>query len=294
MTVADPRPTLRFAPSPNGYLHIGHAYSALVNQRVARQLDARLLLRIEDIDIGRCRPEFEAAIYDDLTWIGVEWERPTRRQSDNFAAYARALEHLREERLAYPCFCARGDIARVAEHRPGWPRDPDGVPLYTGACKHMSAAERNRRLAAGQAAALRLDMDEALARVDGPLGWREFGEDAAARDVAAEPALWGDAVIGRRDVPASYHIAVVVDDADQGVTDVARGMDLFNATSLHRLLQELLDLPAPAYRHHALLRDEAGAKLSKSAGAKAVRAWRAEGRTPRDLRAFLGLERAPI
>ncbi len=288
MTLPDPSPVLRFAPSPNGYLHIGHAYSALVNQRLARQLGGRLLLRIEDIDTGRCRPEFEAAILEDLAWLGITWEQPVRRQSERFSAYSRALERLREEGLAYPCFCTRGDLARDVADRPDWPRDPDGVPLYTGACKHMSASERGRRLASGQSAAVRLDMGEALARVDGPLGWREYGEGAIARDVSAEPSLWGDTIIGRRDVPASYHIAVVVDDADQGVTDVARGMDLFNATSLHRLLQEMLDLPAPVYRHHELLRDEAGAKLSKSARAKSIRAFREEGIGAEALRRQLG------
>ena len=288
----DPAPVLRFAPSPNGYLHIGHAYSALVNQRLAAALGGRLLLRIEDIDTGRCRPEYERAIYEDLEWLGVTWEKPPRRQSERFSCYARALERLREEGLAYPCFCSRGELARATAERPNWPRDPDGVPLYDGACKRMSDAERARRLASGQTATLRIDMAEAVSRLRGPLAWREYGEGATARDVAAEPAQWGDTIIGRRDVPASYHIAVVVDDADQGVTDVARGMDLFQATSLHRLLQELLELPAPRYRHHELLRDERGAKLSKSARAKSLRAWRDEGLTAAEARRRLGF--APV
>jgi glutamyl-Q tRNA(Asp) synthetase len=283
----------RFAPSPNGYLHIGHAYSALVNQRLARQHGGRFLLRIEDIDTGRCRPEYEEAIFEDLAWLGVEWEKPVRRQSERFSAYSRALEQLREASLAYPCFCTRSDLARDVADRPDWPRDPDGVSLYTGACKHMTESERGRRLASGQSAALRLDMGEALGRLDGPVGWRESGEGEIARDISAEPSVWGDTIIGRRDVPASYHIAVVIDDADQGVTDVARGMDLFNATSLHRLLQVLLDLPAPNYRHHELLRDERGAKLSKSAHAKSIRALREEGVTAEEVRARLGFSREP-
>ncbi len=283
------RPVSRFAPSPNGYLHIGHAYSALVNQRLAERLGGRLLLRMENIDLGRCRPDYEAAIKDDLAWLGLAWERPERRQSEHFSSYARALDRLREEGLAYPCFCSRADLARAAAERERWPRDPDGAPIYAGVCKHMSAAERERRLAAGQAAAIRIDMEEARRRLSGRLGWREFGETDVVRDVAAEPALWGDTIIGRRDVPASYHIAVVVDDAEQGVTDVARGMDLFNATSLHRLLQALLGLPAPRYRHHRLLLDENGAKLSKSARAKSIRSLREEGVSAPELRAQLGV-----
>jgi glutamyl-Q tRNA(Asp) synthetase len=288
MTEADPRPVLRFAPSPNGHLHLGHAYSALCNQRLARRIGGRLLLRIEDIDTDRCRAEFEDAIYEDLAWLGFEWEVPVRRQSEHFADYARALEVLTEQNLLYPCFCSRADIARVTAPAAGWPRDPDGVPLYPGTCRHLDADERARRLASGRHAALRIDMGEALARVDRPLGWREFGEDGEPRDVAAEPALWGDVVIGRRDVPASYHIAVVTDDALQGVTDVVRGQDLFNATSLHRLLQVLLDLPSPNYHHHRLLRDPSGNKLSKSARARSIRQVRSEGTSAGDLRRQLG------
>ncbi len=280
---------LRFAPSPNGFLHIGHAYSALVNQRLARALGGRLLLRIEDLDIGRCRPAYEAAIFEDLQWLGVEWERPVPRQSERLPIYARALETLMESGLAYPCFCTRGDVAAAIAERPNWPRDPDGSPLYPGVCKHMSPQERQRRLASGQNGAVRLDISEAVARLAGPLGWREYGETTAARDVAAEPSAWGDAIIGRRDVPGSYHLAVVIDDCFQGVSDVVRGMDLFAATSLHRLLQELLDFPAPAYRHHRLLIDENGAKLSKSARAKSIRELRAEGLSAADVHGLVGI-----
>jgi glutamyl-Q tRNA(Asp) synthetase len=283
MTANAPK-VFRFAPSPNGYLHLGHAYSALRNHDLARRHGGRLLVRLEDIDIDRCRREYETALLDDLAWLGIEWEKPERRQSEHFAEYAARLEDLRRRRLVYPCFCSRGDISRIVAGAASWPRDPDGAPLYPGTCKHMSKLERERRLAAGQHAALRIDMDEALAQVGERLGWREYGEGDVARDVEAEPAVWGDAVVGRRDIPASYHIAVVVDDALQGVTDIVRGMDLFNATSLHRLLQNLLDLPAPEYHHHELLRDGAGNKLSKSTRAKSIRSIRSEGLTPADLR----------
>ncbi|WOJ88392.1 tRNA glutamyl-Q(34) synthetase GluQRS [Methylocapsa polymorpha] len=268
----------RFAPSSNGYLHLGHAYSALLNFEMARATGGRLLLRIEDIDIERCRPEFERAIYEDLCWLGLAWEEPVRRQSEHFAEYASALDRLGAQGLTYPCFCTRGEIMVAVASKPDWPRDPDGSPLYPGTCKHLSQEERRRRLAAGQLAAQRIDMEAALARVGFRLGWREYsGAGMEGRDVAAEPGLWGDAVLSRKDIPTSYHIAVVFDDALQGATDVVRGEDLFMATSLHRLLQVLLDLPAPSYHHHPLLRDASGQKLSKSLRAKSLRALRQEG-----------------
>ncbi len=283
------RKVFRFAPSPNGYLHLGHAYSALRNADLARRFNGRMLVRLEDIDIDRCRNDYEIAILEDLAWLGVEWEKPERRQSEHFALYASRLEDLRSRRLVYPCFCSRGDISRVISGVVSWPRDPDGAPLYPGTCKHMSPAERDSRLAAGQHAALRIDMQEALTLAGERLGWSEFGEGDTPREIAAEPSVWGDTVIGRRDIPASYHIAVVVDDALQGVTDVVRGMDLFNATSLHRLLQSLLELPVPNYRHHHLLKDEAGHKLSKSTRAKSIRSIRSDGLTIGDLRKSFGL-----
>ena len=267
----------RFAPSSNGYLHLGHAYSALLNFAMARAAGGRLLLRIEDIDIDRCRFEYEQAIYEDLGWLGLTWETPVRRQSEHFPDYANALAKLSVQGLTYPCFCTRRDIMDAAAPQTNWPRDPDGSPLYPGICKHLSRDEQQRRISAGEAAALRIDMDAALAKVGRPLYWREMGPDLDARDVAAEPSLWGDALLSRKDIPASYHIAVVVDDALQGVTDVVRGEDLFMATGLHRLLQVLLDVPAPSYRHHTLLRDASGRKLSKSSRAKSIRALRNEG-----------------
>ncbi len=283
-----PLPTLRFAPSPNGYLHLGHAYCALQNERVAAKLGGQLLLRIENIDLDRCRRDYEAAIFEDLAWLGLSWQEPVRRQSEHFSDYACALEDLTGRGLLFPCFCSRADIARAVNAASDRPRDPDGTPLYPGTCKTMGADERAQRLASGQHAALRINMDEALAAAGMRLGWCEYGEEDESRDVTAEPALWGDAVIGRRDIPTSYHIAVVVDDHIQGVTDVVRGQDLFNATSLHRLLQALLGYDAPRYHHHKLLRDKGGEKLSKSTRAKAMRSLRNEGVSANELRRRLG------
>ncbi|QBR71253.1 tRNA glutamyl-Q(34) synthetase GluQRS [Beijerinckiaceae bacterium] len=270
----------RFAPSSNGYLHLGHAYSALLNFEMARASGGRLLLRIEDIDLERCRLEFEKGIYEDLHWLGLSWEMPVRRQSEHFPEYAKALETLTAQGLTYPCFCSRGEIMNAVAGSPNWSRDPDGSPLYPGTCKHLSEEEQRRRISAGRHSALRIDMDAALAKITAPINWREYGPDSRGRDVCAEPFLWGDAVLARKDTPASYHIAAVVDDAIQGVTDVVRGEDLFMATSLHRLLQVLLDLPAPSYHHHGLLRDASGQKLSKSTRAQPLRALRQNGLSP--------------
>jgi glutamyl-Q tRNA(Asp) synthetase len=269
----------RFAPSSNGYLHLGHAYSALLNSDMAHSSGGHFLLRIEDIDVDRCRPEFEQAIYQDLSWLGLTWETPVRRQSKHFSDYANALQTLKNRSLIYPCFCSRGEIMSAVAGKPNWPRDPDGSPLYPGLCKHLSREERARRLASGLPAAQRIDMDAALAEVSFELDWRDFGAGSANR-IAADPALWGDAVLSRKDIHASYHIAVVVDDALQGVSDVVRGEDLFMATHLHRLLQLLLDLPTPTYYHHTLLRDASGQKLSKSTRAKSLRTLREEGLSP--------------
>ena len=287
---ANVAPVLRFAPSPNGYLHLGHAYSALFNDRLARELGGRLILRIEDIDPQRSRREFEAAILEDLEWLGVTWEEPVRRQSEHFADYELALERLNEMGLLYPCFCTRTDIANAVSSLHDWPLDPDGSPLYPGTCKRLSAEDRARRTGSGLHAGLRLDMSAALALAKDRIGWSEYGEASKPRDVTAEPALWGDVLLARKDVPTSYHLAVVVDDALQGVTDVARGMDLFSATSLHRLLQNLLDLPAPNYRHHRLIEDDEGAKLSKSQRSPALRELRAQGVSAAQVRRRLGFQ----
>jgi glutamyl-Q tRNA(Asp) synthetase len=285
----DARRVFRFAPSPNGYLHLGHARSALLNHDLACACGGRLLLRIEDIDVGRATPEFEAAIKEDLTWLGIEWEEPARRQSDHFGDYELALEQLEQLDLLFPCFCTRGEIAAAVAQRPNWPRDPDGSPLYPGTCRHLSAEERARRLASGAYAARRLKMGQAIAQASALVGWREYGQADEPRDVRAEPALWGDVALSRKDVPASYHIAVVTDDALQGVTDVVRGVDLMPATSLHRLLQILLGAPAPDYRHHALVLGPDGKKLSKSAGSPSLRDLRRDGAGPADIRRLAGL-----
>jgi glutamyl-Q tRNA(Asp) synthetase len=286
---------LRFAPSPNGYLHLGHAYSALLNSDMARELNGRLLLRIEDIDTQRCRPEFEAAIYDDLRWLGIAWQEPVRRQSEHFADYAAAIAKLEAQGLLYPSFESRSEItALVAERdRQGrWPRDPDGVPLYPGRARNMPAAERERRRRAGEPFALRLAMDAAVAQA-GVLTWRETGGGPHGQSglVTATPQRWGDVVLARKELPTSYHLAVVIDDALQSVTDVVRGQDLFWATAVHRLLQALLGLPEPTYHHHRLILDAEGRKLSKATQATSLRDLRASGASAADIRRMVGLGR---
>jgi glutamyl-Q tRNA(Asp) synthetase len=285
----------RFAPSPNGYLHLGHAYSALVNYDMAREFGGRLLLRIEDIDTERCRPEYETAICEDLHWLGISWTGPVRRQSEHFADYAAAIARLEAERLLYPSFESRGEInALVAERdRQGaWPRDPDGTPLYPGRGRKMPLAERERRRRAGEPFALRLAMDAAVSRA-GVLAWSEEGSGPQGQTdaVTAAPQRWGDVVLARKELPTSYHLAVVVDDALQGVTDVVRGQDLFWATSIHRLLQALLGLPEPLYHHHRLILDDGGRKLSKATQATSLRELRASGLSALDIRRSLGLGR---
>ena len=281
-------PVFRFAPSPNGYLHLGHAFSALLNDDLARRAGGRLLLRIEDIDPTRCRREYEEAIDEDLAWLGIAWETPVRRQSEHLADYHAALEKLNAQGLVYPSFESRAEIAKLVAQRQtsgAWPRDPDGAPLYPGAAKHLSAAERERRIDTGAPYALRLDMAAAIART-GALSWTESGEgpDGESGTIAARPQAWGDVILARKETPTSYHLSVVVDDALQDVTDVVRGEDLFHATSVHRLLQQLLGLPEPGYRHHRLIRDEHGHKLSKSTHATGLRELRAAGAVPADIR----------
>jgi len=293
-----PPPVFRFAPSPNGYLHLGHALSALINAEMARAAGGRLLLRIEDIDEARCRPEYEAAIYEDLAWLGIEWEQPVDRQSEHYDDYRATLRQLDALGLIYPSFESRAEIAVMVaarEAKAPWPRDPDGVPLYPGTAKAMPPAERARRMATAEPYALRLDMQAALAST-GPLSWNESGEGprgetgTVAADPAANPANWGDVVLARKDAPASYHLAVTVDDAAQGITDVVRGRDLFYATSVHRLLQALLGLAVPRYHHHRLILDADGNKLSKSTAATGLRELRAAGATPADIRRRVGLD----
>ncbi len=284
-----PHPVFRFAPSPNGYLHLGHALSALLNHDRARAAGGRLLLRIEDIDEARCRPEYEAAIYEDLEWLGIEYERPVRRQSEHFGEYRAALEKLARENLVYPAFESRAEIARlVAANGTDWPCDPDGAPLYPGNARELSAAERRRRIESGEPYALRLDLTAALDRTRIPLRWTEENR-GALRENSAEPARWGDVILGRKETPASYHLACVLDDALQGVTHVVRGLDLYEATSIHRLLQEILGLEAPAYHHHRLILDADGKKLAKRDPSTTLRNLRAEGVSAADVRRKVGL-----
>lgn len=291
------QPVFRFAPSPNGRLHLGHAYSALLNEALARRSDGRLLVRIEDIDVARCRPELEAGILDDLAWLGLAWPTPVRRQSEHFDDYRAAAARLREREVLYPCFCTRKEIAaeaatREAERGAPWPRDPDGAPLYPGRCRTLPAGEAERRIGEGRAYAWRLDMGATL-RLVGPLSFRRFGAEGLTEPVAARPERWGDAVIVRKEIPASYHLAVVVDDAIQGVTHVVRGVDLEAATDLHVVLQSLLGLAQPRYHHHGLILDEGGDKLSKSLRSRSLAQLRADGTTPGAVRRALGFRDQP-
>jgi glutamyl-Q tRNA(Asp) synthetase len=268
----------RFAPSPTGYLHLGHAFSALFAEGAARKAGGRFLLRIEDIDAARCRPEFEAAIIADLAWLGLTWGGPVRRQSDHMGDYRAALERLHRLGATYPCFCSRKDIAaaQTAPHGPG--------AVYPGTCRNRTPQDRADRIAAGLPYAIRLDIAAGLA-LTGPLSWRDLG---AAGTVVAQPELEGDPVIARRDTPTSYHLSVTVDDHLQGVTLVTRGEDLFAATHVHRLLQALLGYATPDYCHHPLLKNAQGERLSKRDGAIAIGVLREQGRTPDDVRAMAG------
>jgi glutamyl-Q tRNA(Asp) synthetase len=286
-------PVFRFAPSPNGYLHLGHAFSALLNFDLARQTGGRFLLRIEDIDTTRCRREFETAIHEDLAWLGIVWQTPVRRQSEHFAHYREALEKLSAQGLIYPSFETRAEIARLVAQREvngPWPRDPDGAPFYPGAAKLLASDQRARLLESGAAYALRLDMAAACALI-GHFSWTEHGEgpNGESGAVPARPQAWGDVILARKETPTSYHLSVAVDDALQGVTEVVRGQDLFWSTSVHRLLQQLLGLPQPGYRHHRLIRDDSGRKLSKTSEATGLRELRARGATPADIRRLVGL-----
>ncbi len=291
---ATPCATLRFAPSPNGRLHLGHALSALINERLAQKLKGRLLLRIEDIDRQRCTPDYEAKMIGDLGWLGIEFERPYLRQSDNFAAYRHALDRLAARGLVYPAFLSRGEIRQAVlqeEERTGlyWPRDPDGAPLLPPIDRERPEAERRALMEAGHPFAWRLDMRAALTEAALPLAFKELlaSADGERTMVEARPELWGDVLLARRDTPTSYHLSVVVDDAAQGISHVVRGRDLFEATSVHVLLQQLLGLPQPAYCHHPLVLGADGRKLSKSDGATALAELRDRGETPSSLRARL-------
>lgn len=292
--MASSSPIFRFAPSPNGRLHLGHAYSALMNERLAARLQGEMLLRIEDIDLTRCRPEFEQGILEDLAWLGISFAPEVRRQSLHFDDYRQALGRLEAAGLVYPCFCSRQEIKEAVRQREAttgipWPRDPDGAPLYPETCRALGEAEMRRRCEAGEPHVLRLAMDRALARMAGEsLSYRRFDETGAEHEIAVDPARWGDVVLARKDVPTSYHLSVVVDDALQGVSHVVRGRDLEAATDIHVLLQRLLGLPTPRYHFHQLLSDETGQKLAKSRMSRSLADLRADGTKPDAIRRQLG------
>jgi glutamyl-Q tRNA(Asp) synthetase len=278
-------PVLRFAPSPNGLLHLGHAYSALYTWNAARLLGGSALLRIEDIDAERSKPEFTAAILDDLHWLGLDWPEPVLQQSDRMDVYAEAGNRLREQRLLYPCFCSRSEIAAAATGT-----DPDGAPLYPGTCRHLDRGEQIARLERGDPVQFRLDTGTAMDRA-GMLTFTAVGPLVTDRPQIryARPQRWGDVVLQRKGTPTSYHLSVVVDDAAQGVTHVTRGRDMEAATDIHVLLQMLLGLPSPIYNFHRLILDDAGRKLAKSKGSESLADLRAKGWTPEDVRRAVGI-----
>jgi glutamyl-Q tRNA(Asp) synthetase len=287
------RPVFRFAPSPNGLLHLGHAYSALLNRDLAETHQGRLLLRIDDVDLGRSRPEFAAAIEEDCAWLGLNYERPVRHQHQHLGHYSKALDRLREMGLAYPAFMSRADVAQfVTENSRGddWLRDPDGSRHYPDRDREMDPAEREARLASGEPHAVRFAMNDAIAAA-GPLSWQELQIDEKGRTTTelVEPSVWGDVLLAGRDIAATYHLAVVIDDDQQGVTHVVRGDDLKAATSIHRLLQKLLGLPEPHYHHHRLILDADGRKLSKTDGDTGLAALRARGWSAAGIRQAIGL-----
>lgn len=273
----------RFAPSPTGHLHLGHAYSALTAY-AARGMGGRFLLRIEDIDKTRCKPEFIKAIKEDLAWLGLEWEEPVRQQSKHFDDFAEALKKLERRGLIYPCFCTRSEIQAEVE-RAGHAPHGNGGPVYPGTCRNLSEDERQKRMAKGMGYALRLDMSRA-STISGPLFW----QDRQHGRVKALPDRFGDVVLARKETPTSYHLAVTVDDHIQGVTLVTRGADLFDATHVHRLLQTLLGYETPEYQHHRLLTDSAGRRLAKRDGDITIRALRAANYTPAEVRAMTGFD----
>ncbi|HRE21795.1 MAG TPA: tRNA glutamyl-Q(34) synthetase GluQRS [Rhabdaerophilum sp.] len=285
------QPVFRFAPSPNGFLHLGHAYSALLNAHLARETGGRFLVRIEDIDTVRCTEALIGACLEDLAWLGLGWETPVLRQSTQFGRYRATADVLAARGLLYPCFCSRNDIAAAAGQMAA--RDPDGAPVYPGTCRVLDAAKRAVRRASGEPFALRLDMAAALAHIGARrFGWQEVSGERleAVTDIETHPEKWGDVVLVRKETPTSYHLAVVLDDALQGITHVVRGTDLYEATAIHRVLQMLLGLPEPRYHHHSLIRDAEGRKLAKSLASTPLRQLRAEGVTAAQIRSRLGFD----
>lgn len=284
------QPVFRFAPSPNGRLHLGHAYSALLNQNFAQRWNGRFLLRIEDIDVIRCPTELVSAVEVDLAWLGVAWETPVRRQSDHFADYGAALERLKGRGLVYRCFCSRSAIAAtVARLRP-WPLDPDGASRYPGTCRALAIDEADRKVRSGDPHAWRIDMAKALEAAPEPHVFTRFDRNGRLDRVDAVPARWGDTVVARKDIATSYHLSVVVDDALQGITHVVRGIDLEAATDFHVLVQALLGVPTPHYHHHGLVLDSWGDKLSKSRRSESLAALREQGVTAAQIRDRFGFQ----
>ncbi len=276
-----PPETTRFAPSPTGRLHLGHACSALFAQEKARESGGRFILRIEDIDTVRCKPVFEHGIYEDLQWLGLGWEEPVRRQSAHFEDYKKYLGYLQERNLLYPCFCTRKDIQEEVARAPSAPHGPEGI-LYPGTCRSLTLTERKQKTASGCTYALRLDMEKALGSLQHPLIWN----DRVKGLQTATPELLGDVVLARKDTPASYHLCVTIDDHLQGITLVTRGEDLFYATHLHRLLQAILSLNVPEYHHHRLLLDEHGKRFAKRNDSVTLAHLRDAGYSPADVRAM--------
>ena len=271
-------PVTRFAPSPTGLLHLGHAFAAVFAYQAAA--GGSFLVRLEDIDLTRSRPDYETAIFADLSWLGLQWQQPVRKQSEHFDDYRTALAKLEALGLLYPCFCTRRDIANAGQA----PQGPDG-PLYPGTCRSLRAQERADRIASGVPYALRLHVEKASQQAGSTLLWRDLDHG----EFVATPAIFGDVVLARKETPASYHLSVVVDDALQGITLVTRGEDLLPATHLHRLLQHLLDLPVPQYRHHRLIVDEEGRRLAKRDNARSIQSLRESGWTAPQLWQAVGL-----
>lgn len=274
----------RFAPSPTGYLHLGHAYAAIFAETQARQADGRFILRIEDIDEIRCKAEFEEAIFEDLQWLGLHWENPVRRQSEHLARYAEAIEKLKKLGLVYPCFCTRREIKAEIERAGGAPHGLEG-PIYPGTCQHLSDKERNDRVNDGEVHALRLNMARAI-EITEVLSWqdRKLGKQPVKLD------KFGDIILARKDIPTSYHLSVTIDDALQGITLITRGEDLADATGIHRLLQSVLGYDVPAYLHHPILTDSEGKRFAKRDQSVTIRSLRTSGKTPDDIRSMIGLE----
>ncbi len=278
-----PRFVTRFAPSPTGQLHLGHAYSALFAFECAMKHEGRFLVRIEDIDFTRCRREFEDNIFEDLRWLGIVWETPVRRQSEHLPEYIVVAEQLRRRGFLYPCFCTRKDIQREIDAAGGAPHGSDG-PLYPGTCHSLSEDERQSRIVAGESFALRLDIQRAVDEVGNDLAWFDLERGLQK----AQPERLGDIVLVRKDIGCSYHLAVVIDDALQGITRITRGEDLCEATHVQRLLQALLGLPTPEYDHHALICDSSGRRLAKRDEAESLRSMRLRGVSASDVRTRLG------